>query len=192
MLSRTIRLALAAAMLLGLSGASSADDWRWRADGDHDRDDAYYSQEGREHNRFYEQGLRDGAYDREHHHSANIRHRNWDDNRDRDAYLAGYRAGYGSYQESWYGGYNPYGGNPTYGHNYPYGRNQAYNIGYQDGQRHGSQDRATGHSYRPTHDDDWRNADRGYNSSFGSKQAYKDEYRSGYQVGYDRGYRSRY
>jgi len=67
---------------------------------------------------------------------------------------------------------------------------QAQQIGYQDGLRHGQSDRATGHSYRPSHDDDYRNASRGYSSASGSKDQYKAIYRQGYEQGYRQGYGS--
>ncbi len=125
----------------------------------------------------------------------------------REEYIAGYRAGYseGGYgnrdrdrddrDRNGHNGNGQYGngqyGNGQYG-NGQYGNSgylqQAYNFGFEDGQRLGSTDRATGHSYRPTHDDRWRDADRGYSGSMGDKQAYKNAFRSGYQAGYDRGY----
>jgi len=84
----------------------------------------------------------------------------------------------------------PYYGNGYYGGNYgpvAYSGN-AEQIGFQDGVNDGRSDRITGHSFRPTHDDNYKNADRGYNGSFGSKQAYKDTYRVGYERGYQEGY----
>ena len=61
-------------------------------------------------------------------------------------------------------------------------------LGYEDGLRIGARDRNTGHSFRPTNGERFEDADRGYNSGFGSKQEYKDTYRSGYREGYERGY----
>ncbi|MGZ4814407.1 MAG: hypothetical protein ACXVZV_03300, partial [Terriglobales bacterium] len=61
-------------------------------------------------------------------------------------------------------------------------------IGYQDGLNDGRSDRMTGHSFRPTQDDNYKNADRGYSSAFGAKQIYKDTYRQGYEQGYQQGY----
>ena len=63
-------------------------------------------------------------------------------------------------------------------------QNDAYRVGYQDGMADGGNDRSTGHSFRPTHDDNFKHADRGYNSSMGDKQFYKDTYRQGYQAAY--------
>ena len=54
----------------------------------------------------------------------------------------------------------------------------------------GQSDRATGHSYRPTQDDNYRNASRGYSSAYGNKDQYKSIYRQGYQQGYQQGYGS--
>jgi hypothetical protein len=67
---------------------------------------------------------------------------------------------------------------------------QAEDVGYRDGINDGQHDRSTGHSFRPTHDDNYKNADRGYHSDMGSKQAYKDSYRRGYERGYQEGYRA--
>ena len=66
---------------------------------------------------------------------------------------------------------------------------QAEDIGFRDGQNDGRSDRSHGHSFRPTHDDNYKNADRGYSSSMGDKQAYKDAYRRGYERGYNEGFR---
>ena len=38
-----------------------------------------------------------------------------------------------------------------------------------------------GHSFRPTHDDNYKNASDGYTSLYGDKQRYKDTYRQGYE-----------
>jgi len=178
-----MKLALAMAVLLMGSAAALADGDDYRR-GDYDRGDndgRYYAgdHEPREQNRFYQQGLRDGHEDREHGRGWRIRDRHWDDRGDRDAYIDGYRAGFGGPA---YGMRDPDDG---YRRNY---RQQAYNFGYEDGLRIGAQDRNGGHSFRPTHGDRWDDADRGYTSSFGSKQAYKDAYRSGYREGYERGY----
>jgi hypothetical protein len=191
MTARTMKVALTAALLLALCGLGAAQNGYWRGgDGDHDADDRYSNPEWREHRRFYDQGIRDAQEDREHHRGFYIRERRWDDARDRDAYIAGYRAGFGDAGGSrwrdpddrggWYGN-GSYRGN---------GQARAYNFGYQDGDRDGAQDRRTGHSFRPTHDDNYKHADRGYNSFFGSKQQYKNEYRDGYTRGYQRGYNS--
>ncbi|HZU42545.1 MAG TPA: hypothetical protein VE994_07735 [Terriglobales bacterium] len=182
-----MKLALAMSVLLLSSAAALADGDDYRR-GDYDRGNidgrSYaFDHEAREQNRFYQQGLRDGREDREHGRTWRIRDRHWDDRGDRDAYIDGYRAGFGA---PGYGMRDPDDG---YRRNY---MRQAYNFGYEDGVRIGAQDRDGGHSFRPTHGDRWDDADRGYNSSFGSKQAYKDAYRSGYREGYERGYNRRW
>jgi hypothetical protein len=84
------------------------------------------------------------------------------------------------------GVYSPYDGYGNLGY---YGGGNASRIGYQDGLNDGRSDRLTGHSFRPTQDDNFKNATRGYSSAFGDKQAYKDSYRLGYEKGYEQGYR---
>ena len=64
----------------------------------------------------------------------------------------------------------------------------AVQIGYQDGLNDGRNDRVTGHSFRPTQDDNYKDATRGYSSAFGDKQSYKNTYRQGYEQGYQQGY----
>lgn len=83
------------------------------------------------------------------------------------------------------GGYN--GGSYNNGR----GGNQAAQIGFEDGRLDGQNDRRTGHSFRPTHDDNYKNASRGYNSSWGDKNQYKQMYRQGYARGYPQGYNGR-
>jgi len=175
-------MAAGLAMLIGLSGAAFAQDHDRRWD-NHDR--ARVEQRAVNHDR------------------------DWDRYRDRrlpepvyrgpvytaPAYRAPYygpvytRPYYGpAYTTPYYGGnYGYYGGNNGYYGPTAYGGN-AEQIGFQDGLRDGRSDRMTGHSFRPTHDDNYHNADRGYSGGFGSKQAYKDTYRMGYERGYQQGY----
>lgn len=56
-------------------------------------------------------------------------------------------------------------------------------YGYEDGMRHGAQDRArrVGYDYKSDH---WRHADRGYQRHFGSRGQYRKAYRAGYERGY--------
>jgi len=86
----------------------------------------------------------------------------------------------------------PYYGNVPYrngdGYGSGYGGYDPGRIGYMDGQRDGQRDLYTGHSYRPTHDGNFKHADRGYNHHFGPKWQYKQAYRDGYMRGYERGY----
>jgi hypothetical protein len=71
-----------------------------------------------------------------------------------------------------YGRYDRRGGGP------------AYSRGFEDGRWDGERDLRTGHSFRPTHSDNYRHADRGYRHEFGERQYYKDQYRAGYLEGY--------
>ncbi len=59
--------------------------------------------------------------------------------------------------------------------------------GYQDGFNDGSHDRATGHSFRPTHDSAYKHA-REYGHPPINRNEYKDLYREAYVRGYERGY----
>ncbi len=195
---RMRNVVLGGLLALLVSGAAFAQNgwWRWGGDGDHDRDDGYYNQERREQQRWYQRGVREGRDDREDGRRPRLRQRNWDDAGDRNAYLAGYRAGYGRWGDEddrpSYGWHDPEEGGGWRGGGWGYNQisRQAFSIGYQDGVNDGAQDRRTGHSYRPTHDDNYKHADRGYDSSYGDKQAYKNEYRNGYAQGYQRGYNS--
>lgn len=71
---------------------------------------------------------------------------------------------------------------------FEYAARTARQFGFQDGLNNGSRDRYTGHSYRPTHDRDYKHADRGYDDSFGRKDEYKELYRQAYLSGYQQGY----
>jgi len=170
-------------------------------DGDHDRDDAR-----RDRNEdLYRQGLRQGRWDAEHNQRAQSRR--WNNDRDRRSFEAGYNQGFRDAlnARARYGNNNGRFGNGQWGRygqgaggrNGRLGPNSgqygsfaasAQRFGYQDGVNDGLKDRQTGHSYRPTHDDSYKDADRGYNSSLGSKDQYKQLYRQAYAEGYQRGY----
>lgn len=191
-------------MVAGVGVAHAKDDH-----GRRDRDQ-YYGNRAYNNNydQAYRQGVDQGQYDRSRGLRANYRRggawHNGDD-RAREAYRRGYEEGYSQGTSAYNGPYSnqPYGYNQPYGNNQPYyGRrgygyanrtgtfgNQPYQQGFADGRSDGLHDQATGHSYRPTHDDNYKHADRGYISSFGSKNAYKQEYRQGYLQGYEQGYR---
>jgi len=174
MLSRIMKAAVAGAFTLMLCGAGFAQSgaWPWY-------DDDHYSAQYHERQRFYDEGVRDGREDREHHRDFRIRDRYGEDRADRDAYIAGYRAGFASAGYAWRSDERDY---------YHDLRARAREFGYQDGLRDGEHDRYTGHSYRPTHDDNYKHADRGYDPSYGDKHQYRDEYRVAYSEGYQRGY----
>src|SRR5229473_7544955 len=61
----------------------------------------------------------------------------------------------------------------------------ARQYGYQDGYNDGLRDRQTGHSFRPTHDDNYRDANRGWDSRMVSSNDYKYAYRQAYSNGYE-------
>lgn len=70
--------------------------------------------------------------------------------------------------------------------------NDIYRIardnGYRDGLEVGSKDFRSRKSYKPERSDRYEDADRGYHSDYGSKNAYKQAYRDGFRRGYDAGY----
>jgi hypothetical protein len=137
----------------------------------------------------YDRGLRDGRSDREH-------GRGWHPHNNGQAYLNGYRAGFGRDGGGWQGRRDNdrdvyRGGNGGYRNPGAYGNNAqtiAYNNGYREGVGYGQSDRNNGHSYRPTYSATYRNGHNGYNSSYGSEMAYKRAFQDGFRAGYDRGY----
>ena len=160
----------------------------------------------------YDDGYRQGRDDAMHRRSANNNGGRWHTGHERHAYQDGYNDGYRSggpiigdrdrdhdrdrdrdhdADRDRDRGRGTYGGpqNGQYGGRSPW--DQARQIGYQDGLADGRSDRATGHSFRPTQDDNYKNASRGYNSSMGDKQTYKNAYREGYARGYPEGYNGR-
>jgi hypothetical protein len=144
----------------------------------------------------FREGFEQGRWDAQHGRRANANNNRWREEDDRrafrDGYMrgfneaggggfyGGYNGGYGDRDRDWDRGRGGWGGN--------YGMNRAREFGYQDGVRDGQHDRATGHSYRPTHDDNFKHGDRGYQSNMGNKDYYKNSYRQAYQDGYQRGY----
>ncbi len=77
---------------LVLSNGAWAQDWsRWSH-----RDDHYSQKEAREHHKLYDKGFKDGEKDRKHHRAFQIRNHKFDGRADREAYVSGYQAGYGS------------------------------------------------------------------------------------------------
>ncbi|MGE5323893.1 MAG: hypothetical protein ACM3SW_13575 [Actinomycetota bacterium] len=153
----------------------------------------------------FRDGYRQGQWD-----ARQGRRADWDDrcryreNDDRVAFRNGYFQGYrevsvqyrrgdgdhdgdDGYSRGNRGGYGAYGGNGGYG---GYAFNAARQYGFQDGLNDGRADRNTGHSFRPTHDRNYKHADRGYDPRFGYLNQYKAAYRQAYQQGYQQGYNS--
>ena len=190
-------IALILTLGMGASGLIFAQESGWQRDrdGGYGRDSGY----ARSNDRGYRDGLSQGQADRAARHRYNYQTRDFrrGDASYRDAYRAGYERGYNNgnygYREPYSQGYPT--GNYPYGNGYPNGRggrhgnNLAYSQGLRDGQLDGEKDLRTGHSYRPSQGDNYKHADRGYDSSFGDRNTYKQEYRSAYINGYEQGYR---
>jgi heterogeneous nuclear ribonucleoprotein A1/A3 len=147
----------------------------------------------------YQQGERDALRDR-----RSDSRPNFGNGGDRNAWQRGYEDGFragrerrgrngrwgngngnGGYDNGGYGN----GGNGGYGNGgYGRGDNRAQQTGYQDGLLEGEKDRRTGHSFRPTASEAYKDADHNYSIVGGDKQSYKNAYRTGYTEGYRRGY----
>ena len=180
-LFRALFLSAALLSTAALTFGQDQHDWRYQ-----DRDDRRIYQQG------YEQGRSDVQNRRRFNPDSN-RYRKSDDRR---AYRQGYEAGYNSRQrgnaswdrdhdrDSYGGGYGNRGNSGGYGNPSTIARQN----GYRDGVNDGRKDRATGHSFRPTQGDNYKNAP-GYSSTMGDRQQYKDAYRQSYQQGYPQGYR---
>ena len=196
MTSRITKVALAVAVVFLMTSASFAQAPWWQGNGNNRWGNWGY-QNGQDN--AYDRGVRDGRDDRAH-------NRSWHPRNQGQAYLNGYRAGYGQNGGGWqgrnngnYGNNGPYRNpNGTYGGNNPYGgyggyggnnaQNVAYNNGYQEGLSYGQSDRSRCKSYEPTGGGHYQSGTDGYNSSYGDKSAYKNAYRQGYLAGYQRGY----
>jgi hypothetical protein len=63
-----------------------------------------------------------------------------------------------------------------------------YDQGYDRGLRAGSEDLRRGDRFRFDDESDYRRADAGYRSQFGSRDRYRDQFRRGFEVGYRDGY----
>ena len=61
------------------------------------------------------------------------------------------------------------------------GRTDGYRCGFDDGRKH--------ERYDPARHESYRDADRGYTSGYGTRDAYKSNYREGFRKGYEEGYR---
>ena len=175
----TLTLALGSAVV-PLTANAQDRDW-------HDRD-RYGNQDMN--NRAYQEGMRDGQRDRASNRGQQYRGRYSND----PAYQAGYNRAYAEAGRGWGRGNSGYYGNGGYYGNrgsnggYANGNNAAQQVGYTDGVNDGRQDRQTGHSFRPTQQQAYKNADHNYSPAYGDRQQYKDAYRVAYQQGYQQGY----
>jgi len=155
----------------------------------------------------YERGVRAGTEDARR--GETFRFIDENDYRRADA---GYRSQYGNrvrYQDEFKRGFESgyrtgYGRNPVYGNRLPPGRGgqgpwsngrgvgrydlaaqQGYNDGYEEGLDDG-QDRRR---FDPVAESRYRNATRGYEREYGSRELYKANYRTAFRNGYEEGYR---
>jgi len=147
----------------------------------------YGQHNGRAYRDGYEQGRADAQSGRRPHPSSN-------DREFRDGYDAGYNSARNrGYHNEGYpapAGGGPYAGRGGYGGGYGSMVQIARENGARDGRNDGAKDRATGHSFRPTQGDNYKNAP-GYSSNMGDRQQYKDMYRQGYEPAYQQGYYGR-
>jgi len=65
----------------------------------------------------------------------------------------------------------------------------AFARGYEAGRELGLADARNGERYDPVASREYRDGDRGYVASYGSRDAYKSNYRAGFRQGYEEGYR---
>ncbi len=68
---------------------------------------------------------------------------------------------------------------------------RGYRTGYSDGYMAGYRDATENAARDYSSHEDYKNADRGYRSDFGSLEDYKDGYRQGFEKGYGDGYEKR-
>ena len=78
--------------------------------------------------------------------------------------------------------YSNYGGNQQM-------RQNALNAGYNEGIKEGRKDRNNGERFEYRDEEDFRNANTGYNSRFGDRQVYAQYFREAFINGYTDGYR---
>jgi hypothetical protein len=131
-------------------------------------------------NLMYQQGLSNGRADRANSRAHQYRLQPSNEN-DRRAYESGYDQGYQANRDA---SRNDNDQNGQYGPN----DSVAAHNGFQDGANDALGDRQAGKSSRATKHESYEHGNRGYNSSFGSKDQYKASYRQAYIRGYQKGY----
>ncbi len=177
--------------------ASAAPQW-----GDRGRDDRGGWQNratGEAYQRGYREGVREGEEDDRRGRAFNVQNHDefrradagYDRNdgsreRYRDEFRRGFTDGYrvGYRDDRWSNG-NRRGPAPAFY------RDAAQARGFSDGYKKGLDDRRDNRRFEPQRHKDYREADQGYNGSYGSKDRYKIEYREGFRAGYEDGYRGR-
>ena len=120
----------------------------------------------------------------------------------RRGYAEGYRLGYSRYRDQYDTGRGGWGsgrrggvpppwangrgrGAGTYG---TYRTDPAFTSGYNDGYERGLDDGEDRRRNNPVAESRYRDADRGYERQYGTREAYKIRYRDGFLQGYQRGY----
>jgi len=139
-------------------------------------------------NLMYQQGLSQGRADRMNNqaHQYRLQPNNADDRR---SYESGYDQGYQTARDADRDADRDRSGQKDqYATQAESNGNLATQNGFQDGANQGLQDRQAGHSSRATKHHDYKRGDRGYSSSFGSKEQFKASYRQAYIQGYEKGY----
>jgi hypothetical protein len=83
---------MAAVLVLAMNAVCAGDDWSRS----HAQAVQYSQKQAYEQHKLYDRGFRDGRKDRQHHRQYRIRDRGFSNRRNREAYVEGYHAGYGS------------------------------------------------------------------------------------------------
>ena len=74
---------------------------------------------------------------------------------------------------------------------YQDGRRVAYDNGYRDGVKRGEEAARANRPFNVERERDYRDAEDGYNRSYGDRDRYRDDYRGGFSQGYRDGYNRR-
>ena len=83
----------------------------------------------------------------------------------------------------------PQWGAPAQAPRYSQTASAALNEGYTRGLRAGEEDGRRGQPFTFNDESDYRRADNGYRSQYGSRDRYRDQFRDGFEQGYREGYR---
>lgn len=153
------------------------------------------SEQARQYERGYREGLRQGELDARRGRPFVIEERGRRRDQFRRGFRDGYESGYDSVRRSSRFGYGQYRDyerrRPATSRRLPGGYQEpAFARGYADGYEEGLRDFRERDRYDPVGTRDYRNGDQGYYGSYGSRDAYKNNYRAGFRQGYEEGYRS--
>jgi hypothetical protein len=158
------------------------------------RADRFERRDQRAYDQGFKQGVREGEQDarRSGVFDIDLPNRRGRQGADFDSgFVAGYRAGFERVRPSVARDNRVYRGGAVSGGRRANGayREPASARGYSDGYERGLDDVRHRNRYDPVGEKDYRNADDGYYSGYGSKDAYKNNYRAGFRQGYEDGYR---